>query len=195
MESGGGATLQDFDPKAKGLETVESKTPPGPSLKAGNAPAIPSKQVPIIVSAAREAGIDPALLAATAARESHFGETAYRAEPHLKQVLWGKTPGGAKERYYDGSIGPTQVLRSNFIARGITNDRDAYDLENNYRISAGIIKGNLKAFPGNEWKAVAAYNVGQYGAKIGRIPAGGYTETVLAWRKAYQKALQPYTGQ
>ncbi|MBI4348641.1 MAG: transglycosylase SLT domain-containing protein [Elusimicrobia bacterium] len=192
MERGAGATLRGFDPAAKGLEAVKPAVPPGPALRAGNAPAIPSAQVPIIIEAARRAGIDPALLAATAARESHFAPNAYRAEPHLKQVLWGKTPGGRKERYFDGSVGPTQVLRSNFLARGIDNDQDAYALENNSRISAGIIRSNLQAFPGNEWKAVAAYNVGQYGAKIGRIPAGGYVDTVLAWRRAYADALRPY---
>lgn len=192
MENGQGATPATFDPDAKGLESSPGKTPPGPVLKAGSAPAIPSSHVPFIAEAARSAGIDPALLAATAARESNFRDNAYRAEPHLNPVQWRKTPSSPKEKYFDGSIGPTQVLRSNFLARGIDNDREAYDLKNNYRISAGIIKSNLNAFPGNLWKGVAAYNVGQYGAKIGRVPANNYTDTILAWRKDYARALAPY---
>lgn len=192
MEQAQGATFRDFDPKAKGFGEVTGKTPPGPSLPAGGAPAIPSRHVPIIIAAAARAGVDPALLAATAARESHFGEEAYRAEPQLKQVSWSKTPNSPEERFFDGSIGPTQVLRSNFLARGIDNDRDAFDLENNYRVSADIIRGNLNAFPGNDWKGVAAYNVGQYGARIGRVPTGNYVDTILAWRKAYAAALRPY---
>ena len=58
-------------------------------------------------------------------------------------------PGGPRSSYFDGSIGPTQVLRSNFIAHGIDNDQQAYDLTNNYRLSASIIRSNIDYFPGN----------------------------------------------
>lgn len=192
METGSAATLNNFNINAKGLSSTMGPPPSGPAIPAGRAPSIPAGHVAYIIEAARAEGIDPALLTATAARESHFAPKAYRAEPHLKQVSWRTAPGRPLETYFDGSIGPTQVLRSNFRAQGIDNDAQAYALANNYRISARIIRGNLDYFPGNTWKAVAAYNVGKYGAKSGRIPANNYTDTIISWRSEYQRALEPY---
>ncbi len=192
MDAGMGAFRTGYDLKAQGLSASLGPEAAGPKIPAGKAPALPSGHVAYIIEAARAEGIDPALLAATAARESNFRPKAYRAEPHLKQVQWSAAPGQTKQSYYDGSIGPTQVLRSNFIAQGITSDSQAYDLRNNYRVSARIIKSNLNYFPGNTWKAVAAYNVGKYGAKLGRIPANNYTDTIISWRADYNRALAPY---
>lgn len=192
MEKGAGAAWGGFKLDAQGLSSTLGPEAAGPKIPAGKAPAMPSGHVAYIIEAARAEGIDPALLAATAARESNFGPKAYRAEPHLAQVQWRKAPGQPAQSYYDGSIGPTQVLRSNFKAQGIDNDAQAYDLRNNYRVSARIIKSNLNYFPGNTWKAVAAYNVGKYGAKIGRIPANNYTDTIISWRGEYKKVLAPY---
>ncbi|MBI5242393.1 MAG: transglycosylase SLT domain-containing protein [Elusimicrobia bacterium] len=85
-----------------------------------------------------------------------------------------------------------QVLRSNFLARGIGSDAQANDLATNYRIGAQIIRSDQAAFPNSAWKAVAAYNVGVYGAKIGRVPANNYTNAILQWRNEYEKAIAPY---
>src|SRR5205807_6861570 len=84
-----------------------------------------------------------------------------------------------------------QILRSNFLAHGIDNDADGYSPEHNYRTAALIIRDNFIAFPDDHWKAVAAYNLGQYGAKLGRIPAGGYVETILHWAQEYRQLFQP----
>lgn len=192
MEKGFAAAWKDFKLDAQGLSSTLGPEAAGPRIPAGKAPALPSGHVAHIIEAAKAEGIDPALLAATAARESNFAPRAYRAEPHLAQVQWRKAPGRQLKTYYDGSIGPAQVLRSNFKAQGIDNDAQAYDLRNNYRVSARIIKSNLNYFPGNTWKAVAAYNVGKYGAKLGRIPANNYTDTIISWRGEYQKVLAPY---
>lgn len=192
METGSVANLNNFNLNAKGLSSTLGPPAAGPTIPAGRAPSLPAGHVAYIIQAARAEGIDPALLAATAARESHFAPKAYRAEPHLKQVSWRTAPGQPQQTCFDGSLGPTQVLRSNFRAQGIDNDAQAYDLANNYRVSARIIRSNLNAFPGNTWKAVAAYNVGQYGAKIGRVPANNYTNTIIAWRADYKRALDPY---
>ncbi|MBI4422629.1 MAG: transglycosylase SLT domain-containing protein, partial [Elusimicrobia bacterium] len=194
MEGKNGATLKSFDARAKGLGATPPAPPRGTKLPAGNAPALPADHIPYIVQASQAAGIDPALLAAVTARESSFGERAYRAEPQLNPVSWREAPGKPAESYFDGSIGPTQVLRSNFKAFGIDNDREAYALSNNYRISARIIRSNVDAFPGDLWKGVAAYNVGQYGARQGRVPAGGYTDAILAWRAEYRKVLAEHAG-
>lgn len=192
MEKNSVVTPENFDLSAKGLGASKGKEPPGPKIPAGKAPALPSAHLAYILQAARQTGVDPALIAATAARESNFRYGAYRAEPHLKSVLWREAPGQPAQKYFDGSVGPMQVLRSNFLSRGIDNDADANNLANNYRIGAQIIRGDMNAFPNNAWKSVAAYNVGVYGAKIGRVPANNYTDTILTWRKDYEKAIAPY---
>jgi len=192
MENNSKVTLDNFDPSAKGFSSLAGTEPPGPKIPAGKAPALPSSHLPYILQAAQSAGVDPALVAATAARESNFRYGAYRAEPHLKQVTWRAAPGSTAGSYCDGSIGPMQVLRSNFLSRNIGSDAQANDLATNYRIGAQIIRGDQNAFPGDMWKAVASYNVGIHGASIGRIPAGNYTDTILQWRKEYAKAIAPY---
>ena len=192
MEKNSVVTPENFDLSAKGLGASKGKEPPGPKIPAGKAPALPSAHLPYILKAAQQTGVDPALIAATAARESNFRYGAYRAEPHLKSVLWKEAPGKPAQKYFDGSVGPMQVLRSNFLSRGIDNDADANNLANNYRIGAQIIRGDMNAFPNNAWKSVAAYNVGVYGAKIGRVPANNYTDTILSWRKDYDRAIAPY---
>ena len=192
MEKNSVVTPENFDLSAKGLGASKGKEPPGPKIPAGKAPALPSAHLPYILKAAQQTGVDPALIAATAARESNFRYGAYRAEPHLKSVLWREAPGKPAQKYFDGSVGPMQVLRSNFLSRGIDNDAEANNLANNYRIGAQIIRGDQNAFPNNAWKSVAAYNVGVYGAKIGRVPANNYTDTILTWRKEYDKAIAPY---
>jgi cell wall-associated NlpC family hydrolase len=138
------------------------------------------------VDAARLAEIDPCLLAATAARESGFKADAYRREPGLDYVQWRSAPDQPLEKYFDGSIGPCQVLRSNFRAFGVDNEQQAYDLATNYRVGALIIRGNLAAFPGDQSTAVSAYNVGEQGARNGAVPANDYTETILGWITEYQ---------
>lgn len=192
MERNSIVTPENFDLSAKGLGASKGKEPPGPKIPAGRAPALPSSHLPYILQAAAQTGVDPALIAATAARESNFRYGAYRAEPQLKSVAWREAPGKPLQKYFDGSVGPMQVLRSNFLSRGIDNDADANNLANNYRIGAQIIRGDMNAFPGNSWKSVAAYNVGVYGAKVGRVPAGNYTDTILTWRTDYEKAIAPY---
>jgi soluble lytic murein transglycosylase-like protein len=192
MESNSKVTAENYNPSAQGLSSSKGKEPPGPKIPAGKAPALPSAHLPYILKAAQATGVDPALIAATAARESNFRYGAYRAEPHLKQVQWRAAPGASAKSYFDGSLGPMQVLRSNFLSRGIGSDAQANDLATNYRIGAQIIRGDMNAFPNNSWKAVAAYNVGVYGAKLGRVPANNYTNTILEWRKEYDKAIAPY---
>jgi cell wall-associated NlpC family hydrolase len=156
-----------------------------PNYHPPTAPPIPPGHLPHLAAAARAAQIDVGILAATAACESGFADRAYREEPQLAYVRWRRTSGDTFDRFPDGSLGPTQVLRSNFLPHGIDNDEDAYGPAHNYRVAALIIRSNFAAFPDDHWKAVAAYNVGQYGAKIGRVPAGGYTDRILAWAKEY----------
>ncbi|HAH07939.1 MAG TPA: hypothetical protein DCM05_15685 [Elusimicrobia bacterium] len=192
MESNSKVTPENFNSQAAGLSSSKGKEPPGPKIPAGKAPALPSAHLKYILQASQATGVDPALIAATAARESNFRFGAYRAEPHLKQVTWRESPGSSAKKFFDGSLGPMQVLRSNFLSRGVGSDAQANDLATNYRIGAQIIRGDLNAFPNNTWKAVAAYNVGVYGAKIGRIPANNYTNTILEWRREYDKAIAPY---
>jgi len=192
MEGNSKVTQQNFNPAAQGSESAAGKEPPGPKISAGKAPALPSSHLRYILQAAQSTGVDPALIAATAAREANFRAGAYRAEPHLKQVTWRTTPESPAGKFFDGSLGPMQVLRSNFLSRGIGSDSQANDLATNYRIGAQIIRGDLNAFPNDTWKAVAAYNVGVYGAKLGRVPANNYTNTILEWRNEYSKAIAPY---
>src|SRR5262249_13195151 len=116
------------------------------------APAVPSEHVPHILAAARAAEVDPALLAATAARESTVGPRAYREAPQLPYVLWRAAPGGPADRFPDGSIGPCQILRSNLRGWGIDNDRDGYDAAANYRTGALIVRANIAAFPDDRWR-------------------------------------------
>src|SRR4029077_9608578 len=120
------------------------------------------------------AQVDIGILAATAARESGVDQRAYREEAQLAYVRWRHTSNESFDRFPDGSLGSCQILRSNLLAYGIDNDQDGHDSAHNYRVAALIIRDNCAAFPTDRWKAVAAYNVGQYGAKIGRVPAGGY---------------------
>jgi cell wall-associated NlpC family hydrolase len=155
------------------------------------APEIPADHIPFLVAAARSAQVDVGILAGTAARESGFDARAYREEPGLKYVRWRHSGDKALDRFPDGSLGPCQILRSNFLGYGIDNDADGFSPEHNYRTAALIIRDNFVAFPDDHWKAVAAYNVGQYGAKLGRIPAGGYVDTIFRWAEEYRKLFQP----
>lgn len=160
------------------------------TYRPATAPPIRAAHIEPILRAARVAEVEPGLLAATAARESGFRDDAYRREAGLAFVRWREAPGQPLERFYDGSLGPCQVLRSNFLAFGIDSEREAYDLAANYRIAALIIRQNLAAFPNDRWKAVAAYNLGQYGARLGRIPAGDYTDTILRWADEYRPLFE-----
>ena len=159
-------------------------------LAAGNAraqsvPAIPTEQAPLIARAAAEAGIDPALLAATAARESTFAPRAYRAEPSLKWVLWRQEPGAPQTYVQDGSIGPCQILRCTLKGWGVDNEAEAWDLETNYRVSARILRANLSSC-GDVWGAATAYNTGSC---LGYAPA--YAQGVVSYAQAYRGAVEP----
>lgn len=148
------------------------------------APQIPPEQVPLIVQAAAEAGIDPAQLAATAARESNFVPEAYRAEPSLRWVLWRDWPGGGETWVQDGSIGPTQVLRSTMKGWGVDNEAEAWDLATNYRVSARIIAHNL-ARCGGLWAAANAYNTGSCRG----YAAGNYANHIVSYAQFYGQVL------
>ncbi|MBI4348220.1 MAG: transglycosylase SLT domain-containing protein [Elusimicrobia bacterium] len=154
------------------------------------APALPPEHAPHVLAAASEQGLDPGLLAAVCARESMFVDGAWRSEPGLRRVLWRDAPGGPERWAVDGSIGPCQVLRSNFRAMGIDNDAEAYDLANNYRVAAAILRWSSDAFPGSPWLAVTAYNTGVGQARAGLQAKGGYTATILAWAPGYRAALE-----
>jgi cell wall-associated NlpC family hydrolase len=192
---------QDVGPVGKPARLIEPEwphpSPPAtepvhvnPNYHPPTAPAIPDDHIPHLAAAARAAQVDVGILAATAACESGFAGRAYREERQLAYVRWRRTLTDTLDRFPDGSLGPTQVLRSNFLAHGIDNDDDAYAPSHNYRVAAMIIRSNFAAFPDDHWKAVAAYNVGQYGAKIGRVPAGGYTDRILNWAKEYAQLFQ-----
>ncbi|MBI5201977.1 MAG: transglycosylase SLT domain-containing protein [Elusimicrobia bacterium] len=143
------------------------------------APDIPADQAELIVEAAAEAGIDPALLAATASRESTFAPRAYRAEPSLRAVLWRDYPGGPERWVTDGSVGPTQVLRSTMKGWGVDNEAEAFDLRTNYRVSARILRANLDNC-GSAYAAALAYNTGSC-----RGYAPYYASGVVADMQAY----------
>jgi cell wall-associated NlpC family hydrolase len=193
---------QDVGPIGRPPHTTEPEwphpSPPetevvniNPTYHPPTAPAIPPNHIPILAAAAHAAGVDVSILAATAARESGFGDRAYREEPALACVRWRRTPTDTYGRFPDGSLGPCQILRSNFLGNAIDNDEDAYALDHNYRIAALIIRSNFAYFPNDRWKAVAAYNVGKGGAQMGRIPAGGYVDTILRWAEEYANIFQP----
>jgi cell wall-associated NlpC family hydrolase len=194
---------QDVGPIGRPSSMVEPEWPhPSPpreevvhvntNYQPPTAPQIPPDHIPHMAAAAHSAEIDVSILAATAARESHFADRAYREEPSRPYVNWRRSPTDVLDRFPDGSLGPCQILRSNF--RGgysIDNDEDAYALAANYRIGALIIRSNFAFFPDDRWKAVAAYNVGKTGAKEGYIPANNYVDTILRWAEEYAQLFQP----
>src|SRR5262245_37354942 len=180
------------EPKPHDDDEIEVVSRAAASHHFRSAPPIPADQVPHIVAAARAAEVDPALLAATAAAESSFGPKAYREERQLPFVLWRPAPAQPADRFPDGSLGCCQILRSNLRAFAIDNDGDACDVANNFRVGARIIRQNTDAFPKDPWKAIAAYNVGQYGARQGRIPANDYVDRILQWAEEYRELFEQH---
>ncbi len=150
------------------------------SLDAAQAqvPIVPESHIPYIIDAARQANIDPALIAATAAKESNFGPNAFREEPGLARVSWEDWV------HFDGSLGPMQVLRSNFKAYGIHSDAQAMDLATNYLIGALILRRNLDRC-GSIWGAATAYN----GGSCAGYTTPGYAAHVVSLYRTYKTHL------
>ncbi|MBI4424058.1 MAG: lytic transglycosylase domain-containing protein [Elusimicrobia bacterium] len=187
LDGGAAATREDFEPRAGGLGWL----PPEEEAEGSEAPALPPDHLAAILQAATAAGIEPALLAAVAARESGFVDRAYRAEPHLRPVAWASEPGRAPTPHFDAAMGPAQVLRSNLKASGIEDDEEAFRPAANYRAAARVLRASLDAFRGDLRKAVEAYAVGDEGVRARRAPAG-YADAVLSWRGEYARVLDPY---
>lgn len=126
---------QTDDPTSRALASSMSRLSPG-AAPPGPGPRPPEHLRELLVAAARQEGVPPALLAAVVELESGFNPRAI-------------SPAGAK--------GLTQLMDGTARALGVT---DPYDPWQNLVGGARYLREQLGRFSGNVALALAAYNAG-----------------------------------
>lgn len=121
------------------------------------AATVPADLEPLIRSAAAQAGVDPALVAAVAKAESGFRTDA-------------GSPAGAR--------GLMQLMPSTAVGLGVT---DILDPAQNLNAGARYLRQQLDRFGGDTQLALAAYNAGPGAvSRFGGIPPYQETQTYVA---------------
>lgn len=129
-------------------------------------PSIPANLRPLIVSAAREAGVDPALVAAVARAESGF-----------------RVDAGSRA----GARGLMQLMPGTAAGLGVT---DILDPAQNLRAGSRYLKQQINTF-GDLRQALAAYNAGpgavrRYGGIPPYAETQAYVRTVTGYYDQYR---------
>lgn len=176
----GAVTLSNFQSEATPLLLLDA--PPAPAAppaapvpkeaaapavpRRSTAPAVPPGLRPLILAAAREHGLEPALVAAVAAAESGFD---------------------ARARSPKGAVGLMQLLPA--TARRF-DVRDRLEPAQSLRGGAAYLRWLHGRFGGDLVRVLAAYNAGEGAVEAaGGVPPFGetraYVPRVLDWLDAY----------
>lgn len=149
------ATASSSSTTTPSVTTAQAPQPGTDTSGVLSDPSIPAKLRPLIVSAAREAGVDPALVAAVARAESGF-----------------RVDAGSRA----GARGLMQLMPGTAAGLGVT---DILDPAQNLRAGSRYLKQQIDTF-GDLRLALAAYNAGPGAVRrYGGVPPYAETQTYV----------------